>query len=43
LGDLGKAGYQVIAMEDYVITDKRPVDNYLADVEKAECRNHGFS
>jgi hypothetical protein len=29
---LRQAGYQVIAMEDYVATDKRPVETCLADV-----------
>ena len=33
---LRKSGYQVIAMEDYVATDKRPVDKCLKDVEKAD-------
>lgn len=34
--DLRKAGYHVIAMEDYVATDRRPVDKCLADVERAD-------
>ena len=29
---LRKSGYQVIAMEDYVATDQRPVDKCLKDV-----------
>jgi Domain of unknown function (DUF4062) len=33
---LRKSGYQVIAMEDYVATDQRPVDKCLKDVEKAD-------
>jgi hypothetical protein len=32
---LRKAGYQVLAMEDYVATDRRPVDKCLADVARA--------
>jgi len=32
---LRKAGYQVKAMEDYVATDRRPVDKCLADVARA--------
>jgi hypothetical protein len=34
--DLRKAGYDVVAMEDYVATDKRPVDKCLADVGRAD-------
>ena len=37
---LRKSGYQVIAMEDYVATDTRPVDKCLADVEKSEKYNY---
>jgi len=33
---LRKSGYQVIAMEDYVATDQRPVDKCLKDVERAD-------
>jgi formylglycine-generating enzyme required for sulfatase activity len=33
---LRKSGYYVIAMEDYVATDQRPVDKCLNDVEKAD-------
>lgn len=33
---LRKAGHQVIAMEDYVATDQRPVEKCLKDVEKAD-------
>ncbi|MEK9141598.1 MAG: DUF4062 domain-containing protein [Nitrospirota bacterium] len=33
---LRKAGHQVIAMEDYVAADQRPVDKCLKDVESAE-------
>lgn len=33
---LRQSGYQVIAMEDYVATDQRPVDKCLQDVEKAD-------
>ncbi len=33
---LRKAGHQVIAMEDYVAMDKRPVDKCLEDVEAAD-------
>jgi Domain of unknown function (DUF4062) len=33
---LRKAGYQVLAMEDYVAADKRPVDKCLADVAEAD-------
>ncbi len=33
---LRKSGYQVIAMEDYVATDQRPVDQCLADVGKSD-------
>lgn len=33
---LRKAGYKVIAMEDYVATDMRPVDKCLADVAIAD-------
>ena len=33
---LRKSGYDVIAMEDYVATDQRPVDKCLLDVEKAD-------
>lgn len=33
---LRKAGHQVIAMEDYVAADRRPVDKCLRDVEKAD-------
>ena len=33
---LRKSGYQVIAMEDYVATDKRPVKKCLEDVAKAD-------
>ncbi len=32
---LRKSGYDVIAMEDYVATDQRPVDKCLKDVERA--------
>ena len=32
---LRKAGYEVKAMEDYVATDRRPVDKCLADVAEA--------
>ena len=34
--DLRKAGYEVMSMEDYVATDKRPVDKCLIDVEGAD-------
>jgi hypothetical protein len=33
---LRKAGYEVKAMEDYVATDRRPVDKCLADVAEAD-------
>lgn len=33
---LRKAGHQVIAMEDYVAADQRPVEKCLKDVEKAD-------
>ncbi len=33
---LRKAGYTAIAMEDYVATDKRPVEKCLADVAHAD-------
>jgi Domain of unknown function (DUF4062)/AAA ATPase domain len=33
---LRKSGYQVIAMEDYVATDQRPVDECLKDVSEAD-------
>ena len=33
---LRKAGYHVFAMEDYVATDKRPVERCLADVADAD-------
>ena len=33
---LRKAGYEVIAMEEYVSRDQRPVDQCLRDVEKAD-------
>ncbi|MEP6933853.1 MAG: SUMF1/EgtB/PvdO family nonheme iron enzyme [Nitrospirota bacterium] len=33
---LRQSGYQVIAMEDYVATDQRPVDKCLKDVEQAD-------
>ena len=33
---LRKAGHHVIAMEDYVAADQRPVDQCLKDVEKAD-------
>lgn len=33
---LRKAGHQVVAMEDYVATDQRPVEQCLKDVEKAD-------
>ncbi len=33
---LRKGGYDVIAMEDYVATDQRPVEKCLKDVEKAD-------
>ncbi len=33
---LRKAGHHVVAMEDYVATDKRPVDKCLTDVKKAD-------
>ncbi len=33
---LRKSGYHVMAMEDYVAADQRPVDKCLADVEKAD-------
>ena len=33
---LRKSGYHVIAMEDYVATDQRPVEKCLMDVEKAD-------
>jgi formylglycine-generating enzyme required for sulfatase activity len=34
--DLRKAGYKVIAMEEYVATDKRPVDKCLLDVARSD-------
>ena len=33
---LRQSGYQVIAMEDYVAADRRPVDQCLKDVEKSD-------
>lgn len=33
---LRKSGYHVIAMEDYVAADQRPVDKCLKDVERAD-------
>ena len=33
---LRKAGHQVVAMEDYVATDQRPVEKCLKDVEMAD-------
>ena len=36
VGALLKAGYHVIGMEDYVATHRRPVDECLKDVEKAD-------
>ncbi|HSL05741.1 MAG TPA: DUF4062 domain-containing protein, partial [Nitrospiraceae bacterium] len=33
---LRKSGHQVIAMEDYVASDQRPVDKCLKDVEKSD-------
>jgi formylglycine-generating enzyme required for sulfatase activity len=33
---LRKAGYEVLAMEDYVATDRRPVEKCLADVARAD-------
>jgi formylglycine-generating enzyme required for sulfatase activity len=33
---LRKAGHQVVAMEDYVATDQRPVEKCLKDVAKAD-------
>lgn len=33
---LRKAGHQIIAMEDYVATDQRPVEKCLQDIEKAD-------
>jgi hypothetical protein len=33
---LRKAGYEVLAMEDYVATDRRPVEKCLADVAGAD-------
>ncbi|MGE0644322.1 MAG: SUMF1/EgtB/PvdO family nonheme iron enzyme [Nitrospira sp.] len=33
---LRKAGHQVVAMEDYVATDQRPIEKCLKDVEKAD-------
>jgi formylglycine-generating enzyme required for sulfatase activity len=33
---LRKAGYEVLAMEDYLATDRRPVDKCLADVAQAD-------
>ena len=33
---LRKGGYEVLAMEDYVATDRRPVDKCLADVAGAD-------
>ncbi|MSP38253.1 MAG: DUF4062 domain-containing protein [Deltaproteobacteria bacterium] len=33
---LRQSGYDVIAMEDYVATDQRPVEKCLKDVEKAD-------
>jgi formylglycine-generating enzyme required for sulfatase activity len=33
---LRKAGYKVLAMEDYVATDRRPVEKCLADVAEAD-------
>lgn len=33
---LRKAGYEVLAMEDYVATDRRPVEKCLADVSEAD-------
>lgn len=34
--DLCKAGYRVIAMERYVATDKRPVNQCLRNVKKSD-------
>jgi len=34
--DLRASGYEVIAMEDYVAADIRPVEKCLADVSKAD-------
>jgi len=34
--DLRKAGYQVIAMEDYVATGRRPVEECLTEVERSD-------
>jgi hypothetical protein len=31
-----KSGYEVVAMENYVATDQRPVDKCLADVVKSD-------
>jgi Domain of unknown function (DUF4062) len=36
LDDLRKAGYTVIAMEDYVAAGRRPVDECLADVARSD-------
>jgi hypothetical protein len=33
---LRKSDYHVIAMEDYVATDQRPIDKCLKDVEQAD-------
>src|SRR5262245_64624166 len=33
---LRKAGYRVLAMEDYVATDRRPVEKCLADIEDSD-------
>ncbi len=33
---LRKSGHQVIAMEDYVATDQRPIDKCLKDLEEAD-------
>jgi hypothetical protein len=33
---LRKSGYEVIAMEDYVATDRRPLDKCLRDIAERE-------
>ena len=33
---LKKSGYEVVAMEDYVAADQRPLDKCLADVGKSD-------
>ena len=33
---LRKSGYNVIAMEEYVATDRRPVEKCLTDVARAD-------